>query len=173
MNLQKLYTQFIVARKALYDILMKKSMGNSASANSQKVYEEAKACLGKSLVVNNATDGYGTLGCAESVNRVFSRALGNPVGGQYSTNLMYQSLKDTSRFDSIPFDEAIGGDVCISPTGYGYNKGTHGHVGIFGNFGIMSNNSEDGIWSESYTKAQWKHIYGVTLGFPLLAFRIK
>lgn len=166
-----LYQKLIVVLMKLRDTL--KPMGNTATANSLKVYEEAKASLGKSLVVNNETDGFGTLGCAESVNLVFMRALGMSIGGGYSTALMYLSLKETSRFDSIHFDDAIAGDVIIAPTGYGFNKSTHGHVGICGNYGIMSNNSEDGTWEENYTKAQWKQIFGVTLGFPLLAFRVK
>jgi len=146
---------------------------NQETINSLKVYTEAKSLLGTVVAPLNAEDGYGMFGCAITVNTIFKKALGAPIGGGYSTHDMFDFLKDTQTFDSVLLEDALPGDVIISPTGYSVDPSRHGHVGIVGKFGILSNNSETGHLEENYTLSQWKQIYGVTLGFPVCVFRIK
>lgn len=141
---------------------------NQQTENSKKVYATAKACLGENLSGNNPV-----LGCAKTVNNIFLKALGSPIGGDYSTNLMFKSLQDKTRFDVITTENALPGDVIISPTGYGNGRMPNGHVGIVGVYGILSNNSEDGELHENYTVQTWVHIYQGVGGFPALFFRVK
>ena len=138
--------------------------------NSTKLYNEAKALLGQSLGADNASDGYGTLACAESVNFIATRAIGTPIGGLNSTAAMYIALCDTARFTRV--SSPLAGDIVISPTGMSTtNAAWHGHVGIAGEFGIMSNNSENGLWQEEYTTDSWKQSFAAR-GFPTYYFRV-
>ena len=141
--------------------------------NSTLVYNTAKALLGTQVAPKNAQDGFGVVGCAITVNLIFQQALGHQIGGGYSTHDMFIFLKDLTKFDSILPEEALPGDVIISPTGYSAFNSPHGHVGICGKFGILSNSSESGLLEENYTVPQWRSIYGTTLGFPVCCFRIK
>ena len=120
--------------------------------NSKKVYAAAKAALGQYLATN------AQLGCAETVNVIFTRALGLPIGGGASTQGMYPFLLNTTRFARV-FGNPQPGDVIISPTGSGTLP--HGHVGIVGIYGILSNDSNNGSLRQNFTHdAWWKYFYG-------------
>lgn len=146
---------------------------NQQTDNSVKLYNTAKALMGTAVAPKNAADGYGMFGCALTVNGIAEHALGEEIGGGASTTLMQKALSDTTRFTLITPDDALPGDIIISPTGLAANPATHGHVGIIAIYGILSNNSEDGLLEEQWTLAQWKQVYGVELGFPVLIYRIK
>lgn len=146
---------------------------NQQTDNSLKLYNTAKALMGTAVAPKNAADGYGMYGCALTVNGVAEEALGEQIGGGASTTLMQKALSDTTRFDLISPGDELPGDIVISPTTMGANPATHGHVGIIAIYGILSNNSEDGLLEEQWTLPQWKQTYGVALGFPVLVYRIK
>ena len=142
------------------------------TATAQKLYYTAKSLLGKILAADNASDGYGMFGCAESVNKVAQIALGAPIGGGASTAAMYTALQDTTRFKPIlSVSEALAGDICICPTGQStLGANLHGHVGIVGNTWNMSNDSETATWEANYTRASWEASFAAR-GFTTHYFR--
>lgn len=135
---------------------------------STTLYNTAKACLGLDMVDDPTVDP--SVGCAVSVNAVFKKAFGSPVGGGASTADMYHVLKTDSRFTQIL--QPIPGCIVISPTGTSIKGAPHGHVGIEGYHGRMSNNSLNGLWSEVYTDSSWSAYYEVKLGFPTYYFSV-
>lgn len=139
---------------------------NKQTAKSIALYQTAKANLDQLL-----SDGNAELGCAITVNNLAIKAWGVPVGGGASTNLMYTALLDTTRFTKVLLADVLAGDVIIAPTGYGQDPSQHGHVGVIGQFGILSNSSEDGRLHEQWTIPLWENYYVETLGFPLAIFR--
>ena len=112
---------------------------------------------------------YIDLGCAEEVNAVIQLVLGFQIGGGASTYLMYQALKDKKRF--LKISQPIGGDVVISPTGYGNGK-ISGHVGIYVGDKIMSNDSKTGKFVKNFTLQSWKNRYVVIGNLPMEYYRI-
>ena len=139
--------------------------------NALKIYQTAKSALGTSLVTDGAPQ---ALGCAITVWNVVFKATGTKIGGVpiESTTTLYQMLLSSPSFESVTLEQAGEGDIIISPTGYAPNKLAHGHTGIVGNFGILSNNSEDGLLEENYTKQSWNNYFGVSRGFPVICFRM-
>ncbi len=133
--------------------------------NSKKVYETAKSLIGYNLCTN------AQLGCAETVNEIFKRALGQPIGGGSSTQAMYPFLKDVVHFKEVSIGEEQPGDVIISPTGSPNTKFAHGHVGIIAQYGILSNSSSDGRLHENYDLETWQRYYGEQGGYPVYIFR--
>lgn len=133
---------------------------------SDILYSTAKSCLGKDMVDDPGVDA--SVGCADSVNSVYKLAFGKELGGGASTAEMYKVLKKSY----TQVDTAQPGDIVISPTGYSIKGAPHGHVGIVGYYGIMSNNSMTGLWSEYYTLPTWIAYYQTKLGFPVEFYRI-
>lgn len=134
----------------------------------QQLYQAAKDCLGLDMIEDPTVDI--SVGCAESVNAVFKKAFGREIGGGASTAAMYAVLQKDPRFKLV--NEPIPGDIIISPTGTSSKKAPHGHVGLVGYHGIMSNNSMTGTWQEYYTLESWKEYYQDRLGFPVLYFQV-
>lgn len=132
--------------------------------NSIKIYDMAKRCLGTSLSGTEPA-----LGCAITVNNLFQKALGKPVGGGYSTQAMYPFLKDLKRFYKV--EVPLPGDVIISPTGSGHLA--HGHVGIMAYEGILSNNSDTGLLSEHWVRlSDWIQHYASEGGMIVEFYRV-
>lgn len=140
---------------------------NQQTQNSLKLYETAKANLGQLL-----SDGDANFGCAITVNNLAIKAWGHPIGGGASTNLMYTALLDTTRFTKVFLADILVGDIIIAPTGYAKDPNQHGHVGVIGQFGILSNSSEDGRLHEQWTIPLWFSYYVQQYGFPLDIFRV-
>lgn len=132
-----------------------------------QLYNTAKDCLGTDMITDPTISQ--EVGCAVSVNAVYQKAFGKPIGGGASTAALYQVLQTDARFARV--DEALPGDIIISPTGTSTKGAPHGHVGIVGYHGIMSNNSLNGLWSEVYTLETWNSYYATYLGFPVCFFR--
>lgn len=136
--------------------------------NSEKLYNTAKDSLGKDMVDDPGVDP--SVGCADSVNTVYKLAFGVEIGGGASTAAMYEVLKRDVRF--VQVTSGGPGDIVISPTGTSTKGAPHGHVGICGYHGILSNNSMTGLWSEFYTDLSWHQYYHDRLGFPVLYFKL-
>lgn len=133
--------------------------------SSKKVYETAKSLLGQNLATN------GALGCAETVNIIFHKALGVSIGGGTSTTLMYPFLKNEKKYARIR-GNPLPGDVIISPTSSGDGTVQHGHVGIVAKFGILSNNSNDGRLRELYTIDSWYKSFMCKGHFAVEIYRV-
>jgi len=143
--------------------LMKKMVEVKKFGPTKLIYQYGKECLGKD--VSEHLDEYA---CAESVNAVVEMATGLPVGGGFSTYMMFHAiLGNRTRF--IRRYSPMPGYIIISPSGYGNGNG---HVGIVSDNGkAMSNNSRTGKWEEHLTLADWKRILGGR-GFPILFFEV-
>lgn len=152
---------------------------NGQTANSLTLYSVARECLfaGTSLVPRGDDPEYG---CAISVNMLSLRAFGSQIGGGTSTYLLLQDLINSPLFQEVSEEESQAGDIIIDATGTNtLGEGTdpaaipNGHVGILGYQGIMSNDSDDGIWKEKYTRTSWKQRYETEGGYPTRYFRRK
>lgn len=135
--------------------------------NSQKLYLAAKTCLGKDMVDDPGVDP--SVGCADAVNSVFKMAFDREIGGGASTAALYEILKSDPRFKTSTYGV---GNIVISPTGTSSKGAPHGHVGICGIYGILSNNSMSGLWQEYYTEQSWHDYYVEKLGFPMYFFEV-
>jgi hypothetical protein len=134
----------------------------------EKIYDLAKSCLSKDIAATQ-----NELGCAEAVSYILSKlnVQGFPKAGFLSTTQLNIWLKNnaTSIEDRM---EPLPGDIIISPTGMSTKGAAHGHVGIVGKYGIMSNNSMTGLFQQNYTLVQWDNYYAKKLGFPTLFYRV-
>lgn len=137
---------------------------NIQTENGRKILEFCLKNEGKSFGNN-----YVEYGCADEVNAVLSLITGFAAGGGASTYLLYQALQDKKRFMEIT--NPIGGEVIISPTGYGRSK--NGHTGFYtGDNKIMSNDSKDGKLKKNFTLKSWKEKYVIQGGFPMKFYRV-
>jgi hypothetical protein len=140
-----------------------------------KLYETAKASLGKHMTLNNAVPA--ETGCAEAISAVLKAAgVTVPVLGIASTATLYQWLLTSLHFTRIEAPEK--GAVIVSPTGHGNGEVT-GHTGILGAYGvqypnewgIMSNNSDTGLFLELWRLSAWNQYYGEMGQLPVAFFR--
>jgi len=140
---------------------------NQPTEHSQRVYNVAKGCLGKHITEDPNVDP--ALGCAEAISHVLDEA-GYDLGshGIAGTSELYTWLKN----HFTPVTDPLPGDVLISPTGTSTKGSPHGHVAIVAKYGILSNSSTTGKFSENFTLDSWKQYYS-NLGFPMFFFRAK
>lgn len=142
----------------------------------EKIYNTAKANLGKHLTMNPAVSQ--EVGCAESVSKILSLAgiPAIPQAGIAGTAQLYQWLSTNPHF--LRVEAPVQGAVIISPTGYG-NGTIEGHTGILGAFGIntpneygiLSNNSDNGLFQEKWNLLTWYEYYGQKGGLPIAIFK--
>lgn len=144
---------------------------NGQTFDSMRLYNEAKLMLGKSLVPASVDPEYG---CAASVNQLHKLAFGVEIGGGASTALLLKALIASPFFTEVK--SPLAGDIIISATGTSYQHPPsiqNGHVGVVGFYGICSNNSDTGLWSEVYTMMSWTNRYFNIGGYPQRYFRRK
>lgn len=146
-----------------------------------KIYNEAKACLGMHITLNPNVPA--DVGCMEAVSFVLQKSgiTGIPTTGFAGTAQGYEWLLSNSAFKLIPQPEQ--GAIVISPTGYGRPTNdplyVEGHVGILGafglqfpnEFGILSNNSDNGLFQEKWDLLTWWLNYGEKGHLPVAIFR--
>jgi hypothetical protein len=142
----------------------------------QKIYDIAKDSLGKHITLN--TNVPNEVGCAEAVSYVLKKAsIGSlPVSGFAGTADLYRFLLDNNQFHLIEQPEQ--GAIIVSPTGFGNGK-VEGHTGILGGFGvqfpneygILSNNSDNGLFQEKWNLLTWWENYGLKGHLPVALFR--
>lgn len=140
------------------------------------LYDTAKGLLGKHLTLNSSVPP--EVGCAEAVSTVLLRAgiTGVPVMGIASTAVMATWFANSKQFEEIMSPEE--GAVIVSPTGSG-NGTVRGHVGIIGRFdlqyrgdwGIMSNDSQTGLFLELWNYVNWNKYYGAVGSLKVRMFR--
>jgi len=134
----------------------------------EKIYNTASSLLGVSLVpVGDDPD----VGCAISVSVLLKEKCGIDIAETQSTYALLEELEKSSSFKEVTDPEP--GDVIISATGTQVKNSpiVHGHTGIVAKYGILSNSSLTGLWSENYTLDSWKERYEVQGGFPTRFFR--
>jgi hypothetical protein len=139
------------------------------TANGIKIYEMAKSLLNTDASPKDVAPDY--LGCAETVNEIVRRATGQPVGGGVSTHEMCKVLMNTpSRWKQVL--NPLPGDIIISPSWWVQGaKLKHGHVGVVGYHGVISNNSENGLLGMTHSIRAWIAYYTEFGGLPTFYFR--
>lgn len=140
-----------------------------------KIYNEAKICLGKHITLNSNVPN--DVGCAEAVSFVLKNSgiAGIPTEGFPGTAGLYEWLLTNPSFKRIEAPQQ--GAIIVSPTGYG-NGTVEGHTGILGAFavqfpneyGILSNDSNTGLFSEKWNLLTWWEDYGIKGGLPVALF---
>lgn len=145
--------------------------------NATKLYNEAKASLGKHITLNNNVSP--DVGCAEAISYVMknSGVIGIPTLGFAGTADLYRWLLSNPAFKLIEQPEQ--GAIIVSPTGFG-NGTVEGHTGILGSFGvqfpneygILSNNSDNGLFQEKWNLLTWWLNYGEKGHLPCALFRL-
>jgi hypothetical protein len=144
--------------------------------NATRIYNEAKSCLGKHITLNPNVPA--DVGCAEAVSSVLKQAgIGSlPIAGFAGTANLYRWLLTNPNFLLIEQPEQ--GAIVVSPTGFG-NGLVEGHTGILGAFGvqfpneygILSNNSDNGLFQEKWNLLTWWENYGLKGHLPVALFR--
>lgn len=139
--------------------------------NREKLYDTAKASLGRDMSpLDIAPD---RLACMESLDGVYFSAFGEHLLSQenrLSTEKGYQAMVQDKRLQKV--STPLPGDIVIDPTGYSKKGSLHGHTGIWGNYDVMSNDSNTGLWTDNYTHDAWHNVFEKTLGFPTFYFRV-
>lgn len=141
---------------------------NEQTQNSMRLYEEAKAHLDKNLCENFED------GCAETVSNLILLALGPVIIATASTYMLLRTLCASSSFKEVGTFEALPGDIIISATGTSTISPPpfpHGHTGIVARYGILSNNSDNGLLQEKWNLDSWDDHYAVAGGYPTRVFR--
>lgn len=139
-----------------------------------KLYTLAKQCLGEHITLNQSVPD--DVGCAEAVSYVLKQAgIPLPAEGIAGTAALYQWLSTNALFKVAQAPTA--GAILISPTGSG-NGIVEGHTGIVGQYnvqfsgdwGIMSNNSDNGLFQEKWSLTAWEENYTQKGGLPMYYF---
>lgn len=134
----------------------------------QLLYNVAKDSLGTHMTLDDSVPMQ--VGCAEAVSAVLKDAgvPGIPPKGIAGTASLLAFLEKSPNFSEIEQGEP--GSVIISATGTGNGK-IRGHVGICGINGIMSNESQTGLWREQWDETSWDSYYRRYGGIPTRRFR--
>lgn len=144
---------------------------NEQTPDSIKLFDTAKNNLDKNLCENFA------YGCAETVSNLLHLAFGFVVPGAASTYMLLQYLIKEQAFNyfkEVTEAEALPGDIIISATGTSLKPNPdipNGHVGVVAEYGILSNNSANGLLQEKWNMPSWKQHYEVDGGYPTRIFR--
>lgn len=139
--------------------------------SSEILYKVSVESIGKEMSPQDlASD---EVACVESLEGVIHKAFGFYVGGEkpmLATWLFLDALRADERFEEI--EKGGVGDIILCPTGTG-NDNVRGHVGILGNYQIMSNNSYTSFWDASFTHDTWYNRYQLRGDLDVHFFRIK
>lgn len=139
------------------------------TAGTLAIYNSAKKALGKHITLNEMVPH--DVGCAEAVSYVLKDAgFAMPKLGIPGTANLYQWLKNSPNFKQRFIGDAIPGSIIISPTGTSALNSPHGHTGIVGKYGILSNDSATGLFLEFWNLDKWKRYYNQQLAFPVFIF---
>lgn len=151
---------------------------NTMTPAETSIYNVSKGNLGKHITLNNEVPP--ELGCAEAVSFILkhSNIAGIPMGGFAGTASLYEWLTQSAYFERIQAPEQ--GCIVVSPTGMG-NGVVRGHTGILGGFnvqypndwGILSNDSQSGLFLELWRLSSWEQYYGDIGQLPVAFFRAK
>ena len=142
---------------------------SQTNANALKLYNTAKGCLGQRMTLNYSVPA--EVGCAEAVSAVLrTDGISVPSKGIAGTSNLLTWLKANPLFQEITTPDQ--GCIIISATGTGNGK-IVGHVGIVGLHGIMSNDSNTGLFLELWTLDKWDTYYHIYGGIPTRFFALK
>lgn len=147
----------------------------TAQTAASKLYIAAKDSLGKHMTLNEAVSA--EVGCAEAISAVLKLAgYEVPKLGIPGTADLADWLSSNPHFELINIPEKAA--IVVSSTGTG-NGLIRGHTGILGGFGIafqndygiMSNNSDSGLFLELWNVNKWDRYYRQYGGLKTQYFR--
>ncbi len=135
--------------KILNGLKIKQSMND-------ELYNVAYSLLGHHLTLDDTIPA--VVGCGEAVSFVVNEIASElvPPKGIPGTAGWYEMMSKSARFKEVP--EPTKGSIIVSVTGTG-NGSRRGHIGIMGNYRIMSNNSDTGLWGDEWTLGRWLRYY--------------
>ena len=125
--------------------------------NQEKLYQQAKLSLGRRMIIDPSVPNL--LGCASSMSGVLKAAgyTGLPKLGIAGTAALYQHFRTSPDFEEANIYQR--GLILIYPSGQKGAMLDHGHVFVCGDYGLMSNNSETGKWSQHWTYPEAEKYY--------------
>ncbi len=139
----------------------------TTKTKGQVLYETAAQCLGQHMSLNNAVPI--SVGCAEALSAVLKKAgFSVPKLGIAGTTQMLAWLETNPAFVEVSSYKR--GQIIISATGTGNGK-IRGHCGVEGDKGIMSNESQSGLWKEQWDIDSWNSYYERYGGIPTRYFQ--
>jgi hypothetical protein len=129
--------------------------------NQEKLYQTAKQSLGKRMIITPGVPNL--LGCASSLSGVLKAAgyTKLPKAGIAGTSALDAFLREIPDFEKTTDYER--GLVIMFASGQPGAVLEHGHVFVAGDHGLMSNDSDTGLWMEKWglEEAQsYYHGYG-------------
>lgn len=135
---------------------------NLPTANSLKLYTTAVANLNKDL--HGSIDP--EVGCAMTVWNLINMTVGPVIPETASTTILLKEMASSPHFMRVHIPQA--GDIVVFPTGVNV-----GHTGVIAFYGILSNNSDNGLLQEKwqYIADMVKH-YSVGLQLPMEIYRL-
>ena len=151
-------------------IQLKKTLMQEQTESRKKIYAKAKELLGTDVTPeDNVSDIYA---CVETVWTIVKEATGHSIGGSIlvGTPKLYECLIKDELFKEVT--EPLAGDIILSVTGTGNGKLSNGHAGIIAFYGILSNNSDNGLLQEKLSLQSWKAVYEDFAGFKTHFFRM-
>ena len=132
-----------------------------------KIYDAAKESIGLHMTLDDTVDK--SVGCAEAVCAVLQKAgVEVPAKGIPGTSGLLDWLDRNPKFEEIQSYEI--GAVLVSATGTGNGK-IRGHTGICAQYGILSNESQTGLWKEQWDIVSWDSYYTRYGAIPKHYFR--
>ncbi len=144
----------------------------TTQTKAEQLYTLAKSLLGKRLTLDSSVPP--ALGCAEAVS--FCLHSLDPVlvpskGLQGTMALLKWMQNNQQHF--TPVTRPSLGTIIVSPTGMGKNPSDHGHTGLVAKEGILSNESQSGLFREQWTLDAWDAYYVKALGFHVFYFDLR
>lgn len=126
-------------------------------SKAETLYQAAKSSLGTRMIIDPSVPNL--LGCASSVSGMLIKAgyKGLPAHGISGTAALYDFLIKSKDFRIVP--EYKRGLIIMSQSGVPGSILAHGHVGITGDHGIVSNDSDTGLVREEWDIARWTAYY--------------
>ncbi len=133
----------------------------------ETLYQAAKNSLGKHMKLDSSVPNL--FGCASSLSGVLKLAgvPELPPGGIGGTSALYDWLIRSPHFKIAAYGR---GNIIMSQSGVLGAFLAHGHVGICGDHGIMSNDSDTGEWLEKWDEQKWTDYYHTYGKLPITYF---
>lgn len=135
------------------------------------IYETAKSLLGRHLTLDQ--DVPKSVGCGQAFSFLM-KACGYPIprNGIAGTIGCNEWLKD----NAVEISEPEQGAIIVSIT----EGNTHGHIGCIAKYdymfpddwGIMSNDSDSGLWEVNWDYTNWRNYYSYKLGLQTKYYKL-
>lgn len=171
MNLTQIRQQLLVALQKLLASYSTKTAVTPTLITDPALYTAAVSCLDRHITLNANVPA--SVGCAEAVSYVMKLAgVADGLQGIAGTAALDGFLAGSPLFTKV-FAPTVGA-ILVSPTGAG-NGSVEGHTGIVAkynlqfpnDYGVLSNNSDNGLFQEKWSISAWAKNYHSKGGLPM------